>query len=345
MIRIKSRIRNIANKARRILIRNKRTQKILAVRVNNFKVLIKGNKKSVNSTLDYKAIMAGPKIFHWDENYHGNVHFGIADAIKKYTGIRQRLNCCIEHGVYFGNTYFEDEAVDSGFTKLVTFGRQRLEHLKMVAKVEIIPIGPYIYYAEPSLSLEKINRIKKKNGKTLLVFPTHSIDRVDKEFDYEKFLSNIEMFKRNHGFKTVLVCMFYKDLMLGRDKAYLEHGYQVVTAGYRDDYMFLRRLKSFILLSDYTISNDIGTHLGYCVCLGKPHTVFEQTIKIKPYTKTDLENEPEVYNPTVEQEKNEVKREFMTFEEKITERQKQIVNRFWGTEFIRGKKELAQLLK
>ena len=342
---IKSRLRNIANKARKTLIRNKKMQKVLTVRLNNLKVLLKGNKKPVNTTFDYKAIMTGTQIFHWDENYHGNVHFGIANALKNYAGIKGSLNCCIEHGVYFGDFYFADEAVDSGFPKLITFGKQRVEHLKKVAKVEVVPIGPYIHYAESSLKVEEIKKIKKKNGKTLLVFPTHSIDRVDKEFDYEQFLYNIDRFKEEHGFMKVLVCMFYKDLMLGRDKIYVDHGYQVVTAGYRDDPMFLKRLKSFILLSDYTISNDIGTHVGYCIYLGKPHTVFEQTIKIKPYTEQDLENEPKTYNPTVDQERNEVKQEFIFYCENITNKQKETVNRFWGTEFIRSKEELARLLR
>lgn len=342
---IKSRLRGMVNFVRRNLIKDKKTQKLITVRLNNLNVLFHGNKKPIQTTFDYKAIMAGPKIFYWDEPYHGNVHFGIANAIKEYAGIKGSLNCCIEHGVYFGNHYFPDEAVDSGFTKLVTFGRQRVEHLKKVANVDIIPIGPYIHYAEPSLSEDEIKKVKKKNGKTLLVFPTHSIDRVDKEFDYEQFIENIDIFKKEHEFQTILICLFYKDLMLGRDKIYYDHGYQVVTAGYRDDPMFLRRLKSFILLSDYTISNDMGTHVGYCIYLGKAHTVFEQTIRIKPYLDSDLENETKTYNPTVEYEKEEVKREFRTYYDEITARQKDIVNRFWGIEFIRSKAELAELLK
>lgn len=47
----------------------------------------------------------------------------------------------------------------------------------------------------------------------------------------------------------------------------------MTTAGHQLDINFLNRLKTIILLSDYTCSNSIGTHTGYCVYLGKPHLV------------------------------------------------------------------------
>ena len=342
--KLKSTVRGVINQARRTLIKDKKTQKLLAVRYNNLQVMMHGNRKPIDTTFDVQAIMSGPQKFYCDEKYHGNVHFGIAKAIKDYAGIHGCLNCCIEHGVYFGDYVAEDEAVDSGFPKLITFGRQRVEHLKKVSNVEIIPIGPYIYYASPSLSDEEIETIHKKNGKTLLVFPTHSIDRVDMEFDTDLFIQRIEAFQRDHGFEKVMVCLFYKDIMLGREKAYMERGFQVVSAGYRDDPMFLRRLKSFILLSDYTASNDVGTHVGYCVSLGKPHIVFEQAIKPKPYTKNDLESVTNSFNDTVQSEKTGVQRAFSAYQSDITPDQYQLVERFWGTDYLRNRDELKKLL-
>lgn len=342
--RKKSQLRAIINKARRNLIRNKKTQKILAVRYNNLKVLMNGNKKPVDTTFDYKAIIAGPQRFYCDEKYHGNIHYGISKVIKDYAGIRGSLNCCIEHGVYFGNYVSEDEAIDSGFPKLLTFGQQRVEHLSKVANVEVIPIGPYIHYAVPSLSEDDIKEIKKKNGNTLLVFPTHSIDRVDMEFDMELFIENIKKFQDEHDFKTVIVCLFYKDIMLGRDKDYENKGYQVVTAGYMDDPMFLNRLKSFILLSDYTISNDVGTHVGYCISLGKPHFIFNQTIKPRPYTKNDLESVTTTFNSSAVKEKAQVKEVFSSYSSNITKEQIDIVDKYWGLSFLRDSKELNKLV-
>ncbi len=336
----KSKIRRFANSARKHLIRDKKTQKILVVKLNNMKVFLRGGKKPINTVFDYEAILSGPQVFYWDEKYHGNVHFGIADAIKKYIGITGYLDCCIEHGVYFGDYVSEDEAVDSGFSKIVTFGRQRLEHLKNVANVEIVPIGPYIYYANPLLTSEEMEDIHKENGKTLLVFPTHSVDRVDAEFDIDMFVSRVEEFKNIHGFEKVIVCLFYKDLLLGRGVHYLNKGYQVVTAGYRDDPLFLRRLKSFILISDYTISNDVGTHVGYCICLGKPHTIFEQEIKQKPYTQKDNDVVIESENSTVLKEKGEVSKAFCNYHDNITDEQLEVVNKYWGLEYLCEKTEL-----
>ena len=38
------------------------------------------------------------------------------------------------------------------------------------------------------------------------------------------------------------------------------------------------RLKSIIKTSDITMANAIGTHLGYCIYLNKPHYLFKQSI-------------------------------------------------------------------
>ena len=47
----------------------------------------------------------------------------------------------------------------------------------------------------------------------------------------------------------------------------------MVCAGHAYDPHFLDRLRTLIELSDITLSNNLGTHIGYCVSLGKPHWI------------------------------------------------------------------------
>lgn len=341
---VKSIVRNSANFLRRNIIKDGKMQKLLSVKYNNLQVLKQKKKGPVNELFNYKKIIAGPKIFLCTEYYKGNSHFGIAKVLQEYCGFGKSINACIEHGVYFGNYVCEGEAVKSGLNGVLTFSSQRKKHLQSIADVPVIPIGPYICYAAPLLSDHEIEEIKIRNGKTLLVFPSHSIDRVDVEFDMEDFALRIYEFAKDEQFKSVYVCLFYKDILLGRDKIYMDRGFRVVTAGYRGDPLFLRRLKTFILISDFTVSNEVGTHIGYCIALKKGHYIFDQVINHKAYTKMDLENITSSFNSTVSKERLDVKQKFTDIHYEITEEQYEVVNKYWGLEFLRTSQELYEIL-
>lgn len=339
----KSFFRNSLNHLRKAIIKDGLKQKRISVVLNNIQV-IKCKKESVTSIFDYKRIIEGPSFFKCNEYYRGNNHYGIAKVLRDYSGYQKPINACIEHGVYFGNYVCKDEAINSGLNGVITFSNQRLKHINEVADVPVVPIGPYIIYANSLLDSSTIKALKEENGKTLLIFPSHSIDRIDTVFDIDAFIRKIKLFSSKHGFETVYICLFYKDILLGRDIPYLENGFKVVTGGYRDDPLFLRRLRTFIELCDYSGSNDIGTHIGYCISLNKPHIVFQQKIDNIPYSKADLENDTSSFNPTVKIEMNDVAQYFFEFEESISNQQLQIVDKYWGLNCVRPKDELFNIL-
>ena len=340
---IKSDIRNALNKFRKTAFKNPKVKKRLSVLYHNFQALVDFKQNYKNEIFDYKRIIKGKRHFWCEEIDYGNTYYGHAQILKSYAGYKRKINACIEHGVYFGDTVFHDEAIESGLNGLFTYGDKRLTHLKKVAKVPIVAIGPYIHYAEPLLSNTEIEQIKHKNGKTLLVFPTHSIDRVESEFDYESFNAEIQKVVDKYEISHVIVCLFYKDINIGRDQFYINQGYQVVCNGYRCDPMFLRRLKTFILLSDYTMSNDVGTNVGYCIYLDKPHYIYQQEIKYCAYTDKDMEN---VMQGTIlEREIMEVKQAFSDAKKEITSEQREACRVYWGIDHIRTKDELLHILK
>ena len=328
---------------RKRVFKNVKTQKILSVIFHNLLALIDLKKTYNEELFDYNKIISARQNFWTNEYDYGNTFYGIAHILKKYSNYKKRIRACIEHGVYFGDTVFDFEAINSGMNGLITFGSSRVKHLLPVATVPVIPIGPYIHYAQSLLDENEIKKIKKKNGKTLLVFPTHSIDRVEMLFDFDGFDSEIQSVVKSKNIQHVMVCLFYKDINIGRDKYYIKKGYQVVCNGYRCDPMFLQRLKTFILLSDYTMSNDVGTHVGYCVYLDKPHYVYSQKLSYDAYTTNDMENI--MQSDSVRSETQEIRDGFSVVSDNITPRQKEICNKYWGFDYIKTKKEMNKILK
>lgn len=84
----------------------------------------------------------------------------------------------------------------------------------------------------------------------------------------------------------------------------------------------MNRQRDLIELADMTISNSIGTHIGYCICLGTPHYLFAQKIDwaggIKEQDRITLSTRVELYNA------------FGSRRPIITPQQIEIVKKYWG---------------
>lgn len=187
------------------------------------------------------------------------------------------LDASIEHApAPKGNILLKDEVV-FGKTHYTTNRNRTNLFQKYLPDKNVESIGLYMQYTDSLLSDQEQKKMKEELGKTLLVFPYHSTHLVETNFNENAFIDQIEKLKSK--FETVLICMYWKDILLKREQPYLEKKYKIVTAGHIYDYHFLARLKSIIQLSDITMSNEVGSHLGYCVYLGKPHYLYLQDVE------------------------------------------------------------------
>ena len=142
----------------------------------------------------------------------------------------------------------------------------------------------------------------------------------------------------------MLVCLYYRDILNGNYAQYEEAGFTVVTAGYREDCLFLSRLRSLISISDLTMSNSVGTHVGYCVYMGKPHYVYDQA---KLFSADSASDEAEFINPyadTASSEKQIVASAFMG-EETSDNAISEICDYFWGFKDVLSRSEMSELLQ
>lgn len=340
----KSILREKIKKLLSILIRKELLRKRIILGLYNIRCFFRIEKKEKNNEFLFnpKALVKKKKfIFH--ELYKGNCFYGIANNLKEYCGYKSKIYACIEHGVYFGEYINENEAVKSGLPALITFGEQRKQHIRKKSRKKVFCIGSYIHYAKPLLERKEIEKYRKDAGKTLLVFPSHSIDRVKTDFNYDEFIEQIKEFKNKYEFKNVLICLYYRDIELNRHKFYENKGFTIVSAGRREDPKFLNRLRTFFELSDYSISNNVGTHIGYSVMLGVPHTVIHQEMKYNMDSKLEDTNIPNLYLDSTRMEKSEIEQNFASYSENITKEQINICNKYWGNNLIKSNDELFKI--
>lgn len=335
------RVREIIKKSADTIIGRGRFQKRMVVFYYNFKAIFDFRKPS-DHVLDYQKIISGKRHFFIDEYYRANGFYGIGHVIRRYSGYRKKINACIEHGMYWGDYYLDFEVKHSGLNGLITFGKGRQSVLEKEADVPVYTIGPYINYARCLLSEKQQEKLKKEWGNTLLVFPTHSVENLQADFDENSFLEWIEWFQKEHGYQTVLICMYYKDILLGRDKNYKDKGYKIVTAGYLYDPKFLDRLSTFLELADYTLSNFVGTHLCYCIAKGKGHTIYHQAVHHNAFTGSQKIDYPQDPTGGLERKLKDI---FSDYEKVPLKRQEEIIHFWCGTGETKSRRELFGILE
>ena len=286
------------------------------------------------SLFDYQTLhkpFYPPNQHNFSPFEHDNL-YGLTRLLSPYYTINEQTT--IEHGVYFGE-FISHAALQDNTQTIITLSEYRKQALEKQLDKNVRVVGSYICYAQNLLNEFKFKQLKAELGKVLLAFPSHSIFSAHAQFNADDFIDFIKEIKEKGQFDTVLVCLYYVDIELGRDKIYQKHGFKVVTAGFNIDYHFLDRLKTLISLSDYTVSNDLGTHIGYCVQLGKPHQVYQTSViftagENKEAAEIELKKRSQTQEILREQEKQEICGLFSEFNESITPEQQACVDYYFG---------------
>lgn len=274
--------------------------------------------------------------------------FGIGYSLREYIGSKKSyINALVEHGYFFG-TYVQEVEKITFAKKLMTFSEVRKAHIEAVVKNKVVyPIGPYIHYAPDYYDEAKFAEVKKRLGRTLLVFFSHSGTGESVSFDLDALIEKINSIRKD--FQSVVISLFWSDINPEIEKRLKAEGYLIFSSGHRYDYYFLSRQKTMIKLADMTMSNSVSTHVAYCSCLNKPHWLVRQKIT------TNALNEKGIANVAIgkkisedivtQQEKEELCQVFEEYSPVLTEEQIKICDKYFGLSSIRTKEEMQELLK
>lgn len=190
-----------------------------------------------------------------------NAFYGHDRLLKHFAGVSERtvLKLSIEHGFPQTRTV---GALDRDLALPVHFcqtpDRAELVELEL-QNVEAVPIGPLLRYIDS-------NRDTPERRSRALLFPAHSVQTGTAEFDVDAFIEDTKPYRQN--FDETVVCLYWRDVQLGRAVHYRRHGLEVVTAGHLYDPMFLLRLRDLLVGASAVVTNEIGTHVLYAALSG-----------------------------------------------------------------------------
>ena len=285
------------------------------------------------SAFDYLEVSKDLSIYT-NQYFKDNCRYGNYKAVNRFLGknVNMPVKGIIEHGIYFGQRPCIMEGPSKYYKKIFTYGDYRREILGKngINKDDVTVVGPYIKFAKSFLNFEEIREIKSKIGKTLLIFPSHSTEGVYVDFRKDKLFREMARIKKEYNFDTVMVSLYYKDILRGLWKEYEDLGCKIVCAGHQFDNKFLERLKSVILMSDVTMSNNLGTHLGYCVALNKPHYFCPQKIELEVKNAYEDPRKFSEWEKNYNMEEGIFKNTFGKYTEEVTSEQSGLVRYYWG---------------
>lgn len=183
--------------------------------------------------------------------------------------------------------------------------------------VPVFNVGPYINYAVPNISQKDIQKIKKENGKTLLAFLPHSIENSATKPNKEVFIDNI-IRQYTNDFDTILLCVYWADILDPICDYAEEKGIKTVTTGFRFDYRFNDRLRTLFDVSDAIVCGDIGSFITYSISLGKPLARVDYLDEKKEYENFMKNREEEsAYIQYMQDLKNSITDDFDDFDKRL----------------------------
>lgn len=272
----------------------------------------------------------------WNNRLYGNEYL-----LRRYAGLTEDLYSIIEHGLFLGrNSAKISLKHEWELGCILTGGNYRKDLIE-----EYYPdyyceaIGPMIHYAkEDEQFKEEILSHLDPHEKTALIYPMHGNDFFNPVYNIPGSLD--EMIKKADELscKNIIVCVFYRHIPMFEElvqKYRQSRNIIVTTNGDRYNLDFMDRQKTQIASADYTISNSLGTHVGFCLYMGKPHIILPQTYSFSGDEKAmekdfGNENRSSNYYDDFKKEEEMFHSLFNGDHIEITEEQYKVCDYYWG---------------
>jgi hypothetical protein len=209
--------------------------------------------------------LARPRRLVTRELYPFNAFYGHAELLRAYAGATGAapLKAVIEHGpTLFPNPNDLDLATHLPRYFCAAPAQARFFEAHARHGVRATAIGALILYAHALAPPEPSSETR------VVFFDAHSSDYATAKYDVGATAARLVELRRD--FDDVVVCLYWRDVVLGRAELYRSHGLRCVTAGHMFDARFLFRLVEIILSASIVLTDQLGSHLLYALALDRP---------------------------------------------------------------------------
>ena len=194
------------------------------------------------------------------------------------------LPCRYEHG----HPFADDKPINDLRTKkrlMLVFSKRRLNTWQKYSKKKAVIIGsPFVQYRR----LKNICKVENPTG--TIAYPLHSTKKDVSIYSRQEYCEQLTQLPKE--FQPVKVCVHEHDIHHGYDEVYKKHGFEVVTAGVREEPDFVDKFYGLLRQCKYATSNAFGSYLFYAVEMGVPFFIYGPEATIKHLNKKGIPDRP-----------------------------------------------------
>lgn len=269
-----------------------------------------------------------------------SLHYGHLNALYEYAGADKKVNPMIfpamEHAVAYGHIKRRNEEEIKRNLSFIYQSRYRKAEIHAVNKWKpVFCIGPYIHYAKSYYNEEELKNLKRKYGKVLTVFAAHNREDQTLEYNDQELVDFVMDYAKENSYDTVLVSVYFADVDKAIYKNFQERGAVLISAGFREDFRFINRLKSIFLLSDMVMANNVGSPIGFCYYLNIPYMMVAKLAK-RPNDEILFQTPISVENHMISRKKLS----YLSTLEKMSKEEKEVYNELYL--YFSGERELTK---
>ena len=216
---------------------------------------------------------------------------------------------------------------------------KRLIH-KDYCYIPVYTVGPYIHYAQGIYNKDKTIQTKRKLGKVLTIFMPHSTEAMGVEYKEKYFVDEVLNYYKDI-FDTIWACVYWADINHPICDYLQKRGIHIVSAGYRFEPLFDRRLKTIFELTDAIACGDGGTFVSYALYHNIPVGFFDMGVTNPGQISKNILYWETGYDYQISNNYTKV----FNKELKITDEQKALINETAGFNKIRDRQYFRSVLE
>jgi hypothetical protein len=194
-----------------------------------------------------------------DEVCQPNAFYGHAQVLKRAAAWTEPLPAVVPHGVSFVPGEIWRVESRAPLSAVLCYPPYLQSAYERVTKKIVVPGGAPILYV-----LDQIPEPTERRG--TIFFPTHSTHHITVDGAWEGLAAKLAAI--GGPLAPVTVCVYWRDVQLGRHLPFIDRGLDVVCAGHIYDEHFLYRLVSLLRMHTYAATSGLGSQVVFAAAAG-----------------------------------------------------------------------------
>lgn len=191
-----------------------------------------------------------------------NTFYGHGHILRRYAGVEEHpIYAVIPHSPAPDPSFVWDGERLPPVPAVLCYPAHRIAAFEQAASKTVVPAAsPYVY----------VQRLfggpVEGDRRGTIFFPAHSTHHVTADLQAQRLAETL--LAVGEPYAPVTVCLYWRDVQLGRHHPFIERGLEVVSAGHMFDPRFLFRLHELCGRHRYASGSSVGAHIFFATASG-----------------------------------------------------------------------------